>query len=150
MHGSESGCTAIHCLPLLAGLLIVLANAFFVTVEFAVVTSAASRRRLAEEGVRAAEPSSFFCRYRLGHRRVQLGITVASILLGVVAENRCSTYWRRTGRIFGASRLRDSPLPCPPYCAASLILLSHGSCEQTPKTIALRYPCVLRWSWDVR
>ena len=74
--------------PILGGVLIILANAFFVTVEFAIVTvRAAQMERLAEEGNDAArQVSRLLADTDWAIAGSQLGITVASILLGVVAE----------------------------------------------------------------
>jgi CBS domain containing-hemolysin-like protein len=68
--------------------LIILANAFFVTVEFAIVTVRRGQiERLAEEGNTSARQVSRLLRdpdWAIAGS--QLGITVASILLGIVAE----------------------------------------------------------------
>jgi CBS domain containing-hemolysin-like protein len=131
--------------PLIGGLLIVLTNAFFVTVEFAVVTVRRGQMEsLADEGNPAA-------------RRVlrmlqnpdwaiagsQLGITVASILLGVVAEQPLTHV---LAPVIG-ERLAHVPFLAGLATAAAtvlvILLLSFFHMvlgEQTPKTIALRYP----------
>jgi CBS domain containing-hemolysin-like protein len=131
--------------PLLAGLLIVLANAFFVTVEFAVVTVRRGQvEHLAEEGVRAAEPVlSLLQDTDWAIAASQLGITVASILLGVVAEEPLQHLLAPgLARIFG----RVPALAGLSTALATLLVLLVLSFfhmvlgEQTPKTIALRYP----------
>lgn len=131
--------------PLLGGVVIVLANAFFVTVEFALVTARRGQmERLSEEG-------------NTGARRVvnmladtdraiagsQVGITVASILLGIVAEEPLKHLLEP-----GLTRL-FARIPFLSGLAAALggvlilLLLSFIHMvvgEQAPKTIALRYP----------
>ena len=75
-------------LEVIAVLLIVLANGFFVAAEYALVTARRSRlQELADNGMRRAKiairimdsPVRFI-------GTVQLGITAFSILLGIVAE----------------------------------------------------------------
>src|SRR5512144_772863 len=74
--------------PILGGVLIILANAFFVTVEFAIVTVRRGQMdRMAEEGNAAARKvTRLLADTDWAIAGSQLGITVASILLGVVAE----------------------------------------------------------------
>jgi CBS domain containing-hemolysin-like protein len=131
--------------PLLGGLLIILANAFFVTVEFAVVTVRRGQiEGLAHEGVPAASLVLRMLRdpdWAIAGS--QLGITLASILLGIVAERPLSDL---------LSPILDRVLVRLPFLAGLaaalstilvLLLLSFFHMvlgEQTPKTIALRYP----------
>ena len=74
--------------PLIAGAVIILANAFFVLFEFAIVTVRRGQiERLAEAGNRNAGLVSHMLRdpdWAIAGS--QVGITMASILLGVVAE----------------------------------------------------------------
>ncbi len=131
--------------PLLAGVLIILTNAFFVLVEFAVVTVRRGQvERLAEEGVRGAEPVLNLLKDTdWAIAASQLGITVASILLGVVAEEPLQQLLAPSlARIFG----RVPFLAGLSTALATIIVLLILSFfhmvigEQTPKTIALRYP----------
>jgi CBS domain containing-hemolysin-like protein len=131
--------------PLIGGLLIVLTNAFFVTVEFAVVTV---RRGQIET---LAESSNFAARLVLRMLRnpdraiagSQLGITLASILLGIVAEGPLTELLAPT---LGRALARIPFLAGLATAAATLLVLLFLSFfhmvigEQTPKTIALRYP----------
>jgi CBS domain containing-hemolysin-like protein len=131
--------------PLLGGLVIVLANAFFVTVEFALVTVRRGQmERLADEG-------------NAGARRVvrmladpdraiagsQVGITIASVLLGIVAEEPLQQLLSPIlARVFGLVPFLE-PLSTVlatvlVFLLLSFVLMVVG--EQTPKTIALRYP----------
>src|SRR6266540_6940168 len=73
---------------ILVVLLLVLANGFFVAAEFALVTARGTRiEQLAAEGSRAAR---LVMRAQVGPNRfisaAQLGITVASLLLGWIGE----------------------------------------------------------------
>ncbi len=74
--------------PLIAGLLIVAANGFFVAVEFALV--AANKMRLQHAAREGSRPAAIVLKMLEDPDRAiaaaQLGITAASILLGVVAE----------------------------------------------------------------
>ncbi len=131
--------------PILGGLFIILTNAFFVTVEFAIVTVRRGQiERLAEEGNASARQVSRLLRdpdWAIAGS--QLGITVASILLGIVAEEPLSELLSPVlGSIFAVVNL-------PPAVATGLgavlvlLLLSFLHMvigEQTPKTIALRFP----------
>ena len=131
--------------PLVGGLLIVLTNAFFVTVEFAVVTVRRGQMEtLAESGNVGA---------RLVLRMLrdpdwaiagsQLGITLASILLGIVAEGPLT---RLLAPILGQSLARVPFLAGLATAIATILVLLLLSFfhmvlgEQTPKTIALRHP----------
>ena len=131
--------------PILGGVLIILANAFFVTVEFAVVTVRRTAvERMAEEGnVAAGQVSRLLRDPDWTIAGSQLGITVSSILLGVVAEEPLNELLSPVlTRLFGVVAI-------PPAVATGLatvlvlLLLSFLHMvigEQTPKTIALRYP----------
>ncbi len=131
--------------PIVGGVLIILANAFFVTVEFAIVTVRRGQmERLADEGNAAArQVTRLLADTDWAIAGSQLGITVASILLGVVAEEPLNELLSPfLTRAFGAVAI-------PPAVSAALatilalLLLSFLHMvigEQTPKTIALRYP----------
>src|SRR5690606_7465525 len=75
-------------LPLLAGVGLLLANGFFVAVEFAVLASRRTKlEAMAEDGSRAARLALRQLRHlNLQLAGAQLGITLASLLLGFVAE----------------------------------------------------------------
>ena len=131
--------------PILAGVLIILANAFFVTVEFAIVTVRHGQmERMADEGNTAARQVSRLLKDTdWAIAGSQLGITVASILLGVVAEEPLNALLSPAlGRAFAAVSI-------PPGVAAGLgtvfvlLVLSFFHMvigEQTPKTIAPALP----------
>lgn len=131
--------------PILAGLLIVLANAFFVMVEFAIVTV---RRTQLE---RVAEDGNAGARVVLGMLRdpdraiaaSQVGITSASILLGIVAEKPLEQLLSPTlDRVFARIPLLGG-LSAAIGVLLVLLVLSFVHMvlgEQTPKTIALRFP----------
>jgi magnesium and cobalt exporter, CNNM family len=131
--------------PILAGLLVILANAFFVTVEFAVVTVRRIQlQRLEEEGNAGA--GLVLRLLRDPDRAIaasQVGITSASILLGIVAEEPLRAV---------LAPILDRTVSRIPVLAGfsavlgtlvALLLLSFVHMvlgEQTPKTIALRFP----------
>ena len=131
--------------PIVAGLLVVLANAFFVTVEFAVVTvRRAQLQRLEEEGNAGARLVLRLLRDPdWAIAASQVGITSTSILLGIVAEEPLQEL---------LSPILDRTVAHIPVLAGfsavigalvSLLLLSFVHMvlgEQTPKTIALRFP----------
>ena len=131
--------------PILAGLLVVLANAFFVTVEFAVVTVRRSQLgRLEEEGNANAKLVLRLLRDPdWAIAASQVGITSTSILLGIVAEEPLQELL--------APLLERTMARAPVLAGISgivgtllvLLLLSFVHMvlgEQTPKTIALRFP----------
>jgi CBS domain containing-hemolysin-like protein len=131
--------------PILAALLVILANAFFVTVEFAVVTVRRIQlQRLEEEGNAGA--GLVLRLLRDPDRAIaasQVGITSASILLGIVAEEPLRAV---------LAPILDRTVSRIPMLAGfsavlgalvALLLLSFVHMvlgEQTPKTIALRFP----------
>jgi CBS domain containing-hemolysin-like protein len=131
--------------PILAGVLIILANAFFVMVEFAIVTVRKGQMdRLAEEGHAGAAAASRLLRdpdWAIAGS--QLGITLASILLGIVAEEPLLHLLEPAlTRIFGSVPWL-SALAGGLATILVLLLLSFFHMvlgEQTPKTIALRFP----------
>ena len=75
-------------IPIIAGLLIVATNAFFVAVEFALVSS--NHMRLQQAAKSGSRPAAIVLKMLEDPDRAiaasQLGITAASILLGIVAE----------------------------------------------------------------
>jgi CBS domain containing-hemolysin-like protein len=136
-------------LRLLAVLVLVVANAFFVAAEFALVSA---RRTRIEAMVRQGDRKAKSVRraqqdlYRQ-LSAAQLGITVASILLGFVAEDTVAFF------------IRDWLAALPRWLAfltragiASTIAISLVSFlhvvfgEQAPKAVAITYPeTVSRW-----
>jgi len=131
-------------MPLIAGLLIIAANGFFVAVEFALVAS--NQMRLKQAADKGSKPARIVLNMLKDPDRAiaasQLGITAASILLGIVAEEPLAELL--------------SPLLAPilgaflgPAVAAGvagvlvLLLLSYFHMvfgEQAPKIMALRAP----------
>jgi len=131
-------------IPLIAGLLIIVANGFFVAVEFALVAANQMRLKQAAEG--GSKPARIVLNMLEDPDRAiaaaQLGITAASILLGIVAEEPLTELLSPyLAPILGAF--------LGPTVAAGiagilvLLLLSFFHMvfgEQTPKIIALRGP----------
>lgn len=131
--------------PLLGGLLIVLVNAFFVVFEYAIVTVRHGQiQRLAETGNRNARLVSHMLRdpdWAIAGS--QVGVTMASILLGVVAEEPLSQLLspvlaRLLGQVPFLKPLSTALATVLVFLVLSFVLMVVG--EQTPKTIALRYP----------
>ncbi len=131
--------------PLIGGLLIVLTNAFFVTVEFVVVTV---RRGQLETLAESGNSGARLVLNLLGDpdwaiAGSQLGITVASILLGIVAEGPLTellapTLGRALARIPFLASLATAVATVLVLLLLSFFHMVLG--EQTPKTVALRYP----------
>ncbi len=88
MNPSETSYHINIWIPLIAGILIIIANGFFVAVEFALVAS--NKMRLKQAARQGSRPASIVLKMLEDPDRsiaaAQLGITSASILLGVVAE----------------------------------------------------------------
>jgi CBS domain containing-hemolysin-like protein len=145
MEPSSQVATPMIIWPLFVGLLVVLANAFFVTVEFAVVTVRRTQlARLEEQGDASARLVLRLLRDPdWAIAASQVGVTSASILLGIVAEEPL--------RRLLAPLLERTISRVPVLAGLSaalgtllvLLLLSFVHMvlgEQTPKTIALRFP----------
>jgi CBS domain containing-hemolysin-like protein len=131
-------------IPLVAGLLIVMTNGFFVAVEFALVAS--NKMRLQHAAKAGSRPAAIVLKMLEDPDRAiaaaQLGITAASILLGVVAEEPLMHLMEPyltpiLGRVLG------------PAAAAGiagilvLLVLSYFHMvfgEQAPKIMTLRNP----------
>ena len=131
--------------PILGGLFIVLANAFFVTVEFAIVTVRRGQiERLTEAGDRNAGLMARMLRdpdWAIAGS--QVGITMASILLGIVAEEplrhlMSPALVQVLSRVPFLAPLAAALATVLVFLILSFILMVLG--EQTPKTIALRFP----------
>jgi len=135
--------------PLIGAAVIILANAFFVTVEFAIVTVRKGQmERLAEKGDASAHLTARMLqdpdRAIAGS---QLGITVASILLGIVAEEplRALLTPALTSLFAFTPILANAATILAPLIILLLLSFFHMVLgEQAPKTIALRYPCRAR------
>jgi len=131
--------------PLVGAALIILANAFFVTVEFAIVTVRKGQmERLAEKGDTSAHLT---VRMLQDPDRAiagsQVGITVASILLGIVAEEplRALLTPVLTSLFAFTPILANVAAILAPLIILLLLSFFHMVLgEQAPKTIALRYP----------
>lgn len=130
--------------PLVIGLVIILANGFFVAVEFALVTS--RRSRLQETAAKGSRAAKVVLKMLEDPDRAiaasQLGITAASILLGVVAEEPLSEIITPIlGETLGQV---VSPVAATGIAAfVVLLILSFFHMvvgEQTPKLIAIRFP----------
>jgi CBS domain containing-hemolysin-like protein len=131
--------------PVLAGILVVLTNAFFVTVEFAIVTVRRGQmENLADGGNAAARQMLKMLRdpdWAIAGS--QLGITLATILLGVVAETPLT---HLIAPSIGAALARVPFLAGLATVISTVVVLLGLSFfhmvlgEQTPKTIALRHP----------
>ncbi len=131
-------------IPLISGILIVIANGFFVAVEFALVAS--NQMRLQQAARQGSRPASIVLKMLEDPDRAiaaaQLGVTSASILLGVVAEEPLMALMEPyltpiLGRMMG------------PAAAAGiagilvLLVLSYFHMvfgEQAPKIMTLRDP----------
>jgi CBS domain containing-hemolysin-like protein len=131
--------------PILAGLLIVLANAFFVVVEYVVViVRRAKMEHLAEEGrADAALVAKMLSDPDRAIASSQVGITMSSILLGIVAEEPLlhllepglTRIFERVPFLVGLATALATVIA---LFVLSFTLMVLG--ELTPKTIALRYP----------
>lgn len=145
MHASDATAQTPILWPLLAGLLIVLANAFFVTVEFAVVSVRRGHvERLAKQDNRSAQLVLRMLRdpdWAIAGS--QVGVTLASILLGIVAEEPLKQILAPAlGRILAVTPLLAG-LAAALSTLLVLLLLAFVHMvlgEQAPKTIALRFP----------
>jgi CBS domain containing-hemolysin-like protein len=146
MQESQPGSIGLR---LLAVVVLVVANAFFVAAEFALVSARRTRiEAMVRQGDRKAK--SVQAAQQDLYRQLsaaQLGITVASILLGFVAEDTVAFFFRDwlaelpswlsfLGRAGFASVI-----------AVSLISFLHVVFgEQAPKAVAISYPeAVSRW-----
>lgn len=130
--------------PLIAGILIILANGFFVAVEFALVTS---RRTRLEDAASAGSQAARIVLNMLKDpdraiAAAQLGITAASILLGIVAEEPLEEL---IGPVLEPTLGRLISQTAAAAIAAFLVLLILSFFhmvvgEQAPKIIAIRFP----------
>ncbi len=131
-------------IPLIAGILIVAVNGFFVAVEFALVAS--NKMRLQHAAREGSRPAAIVLKMLEDPDRAiaaaQLGITAASILLGVVAEEPLMHLMEPyltplLGRFLGTAAAAGIA------GALVLLVLSYFHMvfgEQAPKIMTLRNP----------
>src|SRR6266704_7144308 len=130
-------------LRLLAVIVLVAANAFFVAAEFALV---ASRRTRIEALIRRGDRKARLVRKAIGDlyrllSATQLGITVASILLGYVAEDTVAHLFRGWFAALpqGLDFLtRGGIASVTAVAVISFLHVVFG--EQAPKAWAITYP----------
>src|SRR5881628_963306 len=140
MSGSASGSLGLRLVALVA---LVLANAFFVAAEFALV---AARRTRIEEMIRRGDRKAKTVQSALQdlYRQLsaaQLGITVASILLGYVAEDTVAHLfrgWFATLPPWLDFLTRGGVASVVAVAVISFLHVVFG--EQAPKAWAITYP----------
>jgi CBS domain containing-hemolysin-like protein len=146
MQESQPGSIGLR---LLAVLVLVVANAFFVAAEFALVSARRTRiEAMIREGdrkakaVRAAQQDLY---RQLS--AAQLGITVASILLGFVAEDTVAFFFRQWLASLPTWLAFLGRAGVASVIALSLISFLHVVFgEQAPKAVAITHPeAVSRW-----
>jgi magnesium and cobalt exporter, CNNM family len=146
MQESQPGSIGLR---LLAVVVLVVANAFFVAAEFALVSARRTRiEALIREGdrkakaVRAAQQDLY---RQLS--AAQLGITVASILLGFVAEDTVAYFFRQWLASLPTWLAFLGRAGVASVIALSLISFLHVVFgEQAPKAVAITHPeAVSRW-----
>jgi len=130
--------------PLLAGLTIVILNGFFVSMEFALVTL--RRTRLEQAAARGSGTARIVLtmleKPDRAYAAAQLGVTAASILLGIVAEEPISEL---LSPILVPLLGRWMTMATSAGIASVLVLLILSFFhmvigEQAPKLVAIRYP----------
>jgi CBS domain containing-hemolysin-like protein len=146
MEQSQPGSIGLR---LLAVVVLVVANAFFVAAEFALVSARRTRiEALIRQGdrkakaVRAAQQDLY---RQLS--AAQLGITVASILLGFVAEDTVAYFFRQWLASLPTWLAFLGRAGVASVIALSLISFLHVVFgEQAPKAVAITHPeAVSRW-----
>ena len=144
MHDPVSASSVNLTWALIAGLIILLANAFFVAVEFALITS--RRTRLEQAAEQGSRPAHIVLKMLANPDRAiaaaQLGITASSILLGIVAEEPLAEL---LGPILAPTLGKVMSEAAATAVAALLVLLILSFFhmvwgEQTPKIMTIRYP----------
>lgn len=144
MHDSASASSISLTWALIAGAIILLANGFFVAVEFALITS--RRTRLEQFADQGSKPARIVLKMLTDPDRAiaaaQLGITASSILLGIVAEEPLAELLSPIlTPIFGS--LVNEAAAATIAALLVLLILSFFHMvwgEQTPKIIAIRFP----------
>src|SRR5215218_2577662 len=136
-------------LRLLAVLVLVVANAFFVAAEFALVSARRTRiEAMVRQGDRKAKAVQAAQQdlYRQ-LSAAQLGITVASVLLGFVAEDTVAYFFRNWLASLPAWLAFLGRAGVASVIALSLISFLHVVFgEQAPKALAITHPeAVSRW-----
>jgi len=146
MQESQPGSIGLR---LLAVLVLVVANAFFVAAEFALVSARRTRiEAMIREGDRKAKAGRAAQQdlYRQ-LSAAQLGITVASILLGFVAEDTVAYFFRQWLASLPTWLAFLGRAGVASVIALSLISFLHVVFgEQAPKAVAITHPeAVSRW-----
>ncbi len=144
MHDPASVSSINLTWALIAGLIILLTNGFFVAVEFALITS--RRTRLEQAAERGSRPANIVLKMLVNPDRAiaaaQLGITASSILLGIVAEEPLAELLSPIlTPIFGS--LMNEAAAAAIAALLVLLILSFFHMvwgEQTPKIMAIRNP----------
>lgn len=127
---------------LIASVVVVMVNAFFVSVEFAIVKARPTRiARLAEEGRPGARPAArVLARLDYYLSACQLGVTAASLVLGWLAEPAVAALLIRAGHAAGIG-LGDGTFVHTIAFVVSLAVITvlHMTIgEQAPKMMAIQ------------
>jgi len=146
MQESQPGSVGLR---LLAVVLLVIANAFFVAAEFALVSARRTRieamLRQGDRKAKAVQTAQQDLYRQLS--AAQLGITVASILLGFAAEDTVAFFLRDWLALLPSWLSFLGRAGFASVIAVSLISFLHVVFgEQAPKAVAITYPeAVSRW-----
>jgi CBS domain containing-hemolysin-like protein len=129
---------------------LILVNGFFVTAEFALVKVRTTQiDQLAEQGNWAAKlTSKALDRIDFYLSASQIGITVASLVLGATIERAVSplvkTVFDRLGIPSSPMLILGVPIFAVPVISLSLVTFLHMALgEQAPKSLAIRAPRIL-------
>lgn len=126
-------------MTLVAAALLVLANGFFVAVEFALLASL--RSRIEDESSKLRGRLALRSMGRLGTvlAGTQLGVTLASLALGSVAEPAADRFLERVFHAVGVPESFASPIAL--VVALAIVVFFHLVIgEMVPKSIALAQP----------
>jgi CBS domain containing-hemolysin-like protein len=129
---------------LIAGIVILLSNGFFVAVEFALITS--RRNRLQQAADQGSGPARVVLKMLIDPDRAiaaaQLGITSSSILLGIVAEEPLTVLLTPIlAPTLGALMTETAAAAIAALLVLLILSFFHMVWgEQTAKIIAIRYP----------
>jgi len=126
-------------MTLVAAAVLVLANGFFVAVEFALLASL--RTRIEEESTKLRGRLALRQMGRLGTvlAGTQLGVTLASLALGAVAEPAADRFLERVFHSVGIPESFATPLAL--VVALAIVVFFHLVVgEMVPKSIALAQP----------
>ncbi len=144
MHDPASASSISLTWALIAGVIILVANGFFVAVEFALITS--RRTRLEEAANLGSKPARIVLKMLVDPDRAiaaaQLGITASSILLGIVAEEPLTEILTPIiAPTLGAVMSEAAAAAIAAILVLLILSFFHMVWgEQTPKIIAIRYP----------